>query len=59
MIDQNKLRDRAKRKLVTTSMLANACNIEYTYFTRWLNGNIDLKEEGVNRIKEGLKTLKK
>ena len=57
MIDQDKLRIKAKAKVITKKMMAAHCNTEYTFFTKWWNG-LNVSEDVANRIKEGLKQLK-
>jgi len=58
MIDQDKLRAKAKGSLITVRMIADAANLEYTYVSRWLKGQ-DIGLKSCIQIKEGLKQLKR
>ena len=58
MIDQEKLRLKAKQALVTVDMIAEASNLSYHYVSRWIKGQ-DIGIESCIKIKDGLKQLKK
>ena len=62
MIDQNKLRAKAKGKITTQEDLVSSITslghkMDRPRFSRWLLGK-DVSDADANKIKEGLKLLK-
>lgn len=58
MVDQNKLRERVRRKVVTYDKIAKASGITNSQLSHWLKG-LDVGLKTLTKIKEGLKQLKK
>ena len=58
MIDQNKLRDKVRSKIVTYDKIAKASGITNSQLSHWING-LDVGLATLEKITNGLKTLKK
>jgi len=57
MTEQERLRYKWKSRLMSKRDQATLCDVNYSTFTRWLNG-MEVNEITLNKITNGLKRLK-
>lgn len=58
MINEEKLKERVRSKIVTQKQIAKSIPIDNSYLSAWLNGKKELTLDMLDRINKGLKNIK-